>query len=751
MHLKSLEINGFKSFSKKSILTFDDQISGIVGPNGSGKSNIAEAFRFVLGEQSFKSMRGKRGEDLIFSGNNNIPKQNRANVKIIFDNTDKKLPIDFDEVSLERVVHRDGVNEYFINNSPVRLRDINELLASANIGSSGHHIISQGEADKILNASIKDRKEILEESLGLKIFQYKKRESEKKLIKTESNIEQVESLKREIAPHLKYLKKQVEKIEEGKKLKLELLDFYKVYLKIESDYLKCEKSRLAGIVDEPKRQLALIEVQINQLESEHKNEENNELINQVKSTENKLTEIYGRKNGFARSMGQLEGQINSLRRLKEKQSIANQNQEQITLANEEVNNLKSFINSVEDNLEDHSLLKEKLADLISFLKKVLHSKNEDQNVVLYDEEIKSAESELGLLISENEKVLELEGEVREQLGTLKAELEKDKNSSFDIERKIINLMSEKNNLQKIISENAIAEDNFGRDEESFRVELAESVVLVSREVLDYEVIDISLYQNESREEQVLRRKKLERMKIKVEETVGYVSNDAIKEFEEITERDAFLTNEIMDLENSAASLRELIVDLNVQIETKFQEGLIKINKEFQHFFELMFGGGNAKLELVKIKNKVKKDLDIFSDETDFDSEGEETDSSEESEATYQEGVDIGVNLPRKKVRDLMMLSGGERALTSIALLFAISQVNPPPFIILDETDAALDEANSRKYGDMISNLSDYSQLILVTHNRETMSRAGVLYGVTMTSGVSQLLSIAFDKGLEYAK
>ncbi len=745
MYLKSLEINGFKSFSKKSLLTFDDQISGIVGPNGSGKSNIAEAFRFVLGEQSFKSMRGKRGEDLIFSGNNNIPKQNRAGVKIIFDNSDKKLPVDFDEVSLERVVHRDGVNEYFINNSPVRLKDINELLASANIGSSGHHIISQGEADKILNASVKDRKEILEESLGLKIFQYKKRESEKKLAKTESNIEQVESLKREIAPHLKYLKKQVEKIEEGKKFKAELLDFYKIYLKIESDYLKLEKDRLAKITDEPKKQLSNIELELINLEKEHESQENNELINKIKSTENQLTDVYGKKNDFSRKIGQLEGQINSLKRLKEKQSAVNQNQEQITLASDEVNNLKSFVNSIEENFEDHLQLKEKLSNLISFLKKILHSKNEDQNIVLYDEEIKNAETELHELNLENEKVLSQESEIREKLTVLKSELEKDKNSSLDVERKIISLMSEKNNLQKIISENAIDEDNLQRDSELFKEELTESVVLVSREVLDYEGIDITEFQNESREDQNARRKKLERMKIKVEETVGYINNDAIKEFEEITERDKFLTNEIMDLESSASSLKELIEDLNVQIQEKFHEGLLKINKEFQHFFELMFGGGNAKLELIKIKNKVKKEVDIFSEDVDFEAEMEEENESQ------QEGVDIGVNLPRKKVRDLMMLSGGERALTSIALLFAISQVNPPPFIILDETDAALDEANSRKYGDMISNLSEYSQLILITHNRETMSRAGILYGVTMTSGVSQLLSIAFDEGLEYAK
>ena len=132
MHLKSLEINGFKSFAKKSVLSFNAPISSIVGPNGSGKSNVAEAFRFVLGEQSIKNMRGKRGEDLIFGGTTTIAKQNRASVRVVFDNSDKKLPIDFDEVIIERIVHRDGVNDYFINGSAVRLRDVHELLASAN-------------------------------------------------------------------------------------------------------------------------------------------------------------------------------------------------------------------------------------------------------------------------------------------------------------------------------------------------------------------------------------------------------------------------------------------------------------------------------------------------------------------------------------------------------------------------------------------------------------------------------------------
>ena len=157
----------------------------------------------------------------------------------------------------------------------------------------------------------------------------------------------------------------------------------------------------------------------------------------------------------------------------------------------------------------------------------------------------------------------------------------------------------------------------------------------------------------------------------------------------------------------------------------------------------MFGGGSASVTVVSEVKRRRKSEFVLEEEN-----GEEMIEEEESE----EGIDINVSLPNKKVKGLSMLSGGERALTSIALLFAISQVNPPPFIVLDETDAALDEANSRKFGDMVENLSKYSQLIIITPNRETMSRAGVLYGVTMGGeGFSKLLSVKFDEAVMVAK
>ena len=308
MYLKSLEIAGFKSFAKKAALSFDTPITGIVGPNGSGKSNVAESFSFVLGEQSIKSMRGKRGEDLIWNGADGGGKSNRASVKAIFDNSKRLFNIDFDEVTLERVVHRDNANEYLINGSPARLKDITELLAMAHIGASGHHIISQGEADRILSANIMERREMIEDALGLKIYQYKKVESQRKLEKTEENMKQVESLRREIAPHLKFLKKQVEKLEKVEQMRGELRSLYKEYFKREETHIEEEKKRIADEKEKPLKDTARLEKELAEAKSileksKGKDASSAELI----SLENDLAKCRGEKDEHNRKLGGIEG------------------------------------------------------------------------------------------------------------------------------------------------------------------------------------------------------------------------------------------------------------------------------------------------------------------------------------------------------------------------------------------------------------------------------------------------------------
>jgi chromosome segregation protein len=257
MYLKSLEINGFKSFAQKTTLNFKSKISSIVGPNGSGKSNVAESFRFVLGEQSMKNMRGKKGEDLIFSGKNS--RLNRGAVKVIFDNRDRSLKIDYDEVVIERIVYRDGNNEYLINGSRVRAKDVLELLTGANIGSSGHHIISQGEADKILSISPKERKSVIEEALGLKAYVIKKQESERKLLKTEENLKEVKTRERVNAPRIKFLEREVAKIKKSKELREELERLYGLFFPNKKKLEENIENRENKIAELKKKEGGLVE------------------------------------------------------------------------------------------------------------------------------------------------------------------------------------------------------------------------------------------------------------------------------------------------------------------------------------------------------------------------------------------------------------------------------------------------------------------------------------------------------------
>ncbi len=734
MYLKALEISGFKSFAKKATLNFNSPISAIVGPNGSGKSNVAEGFRFVLGEQSIKAMRGKRGEDLIFNGGGEGARVNRAGVKVVFDNSKRTFTIDFDEVAIERVVHRDNSNEYFINGSPVRLKDIVELLSGAHIGASGHHIISQGEADRILNANIRERREMIEDALGLKMYQYKKIESQRKLEKTEENMKSVESLRREIAPHLKFLKKQVEKVEKVQELREELRSLYKIYFKREETYIKSERSRIDFEKNPLNKELSQLDKEITEARNTLENSKNRDAkSNELIELESALHKIRLEKDAIMRELGKIEGEISAGQKTisKEKEKQARDEFKTVYLKDveevvnkidllqtiDEIKNLLfGFISSHKDKV-DSSLIGEIENDLQN-----LRNKKSD-----FEKSLKT--------FDENERSNTLE------YNTLREKIEREKDSNRDAEKNVFRIIARQNEVRGVLNGIKTREDKLIFEEESFKREMQEAYSIVGREAVDYADLVIS---EEAQNLQFDRIKAIEKIKIRIEDSGAGNSIDILKEYKEVEDRDAFLAKELSDLEGSKTNLHALIADLDARIDIEFKEGILKINVQFNNYFSLMFGGGTAGLSVIREKRRKKKS------DTDIAAALEGEDAYEEEEG--EEGIDISVNLPRKKVKGLMMLSGGERALTSIALLFAISSVNPPPFIILDETDAALDEANSRKYGDMISSLSNYSQLILITHNRETMSRAGVLYGVTMGGdGASKLLSIQFEEAVKVAK
>ncbi|MEK9201710.1 MAG: AAA family ATPase [Patescibacteria group bacterium] len=758
MYLKNLEVIGFKSFGKKSSLEFLSPITAIVGPNGSGKSNIAEAFRFVLGEQSIKSLRGKRGEDLIWNGSQSFTRSNRASVKVTFDNRQRFLPIDFDEVIVERSVFRDSENQYFLNGSQVRLKDILELLASAHIGSSGHHIISQGEADKILNASPKERKSMVEDALGLKIYQYKRLESERKLEKTEENIKSVESLRREIAPHLKFLQKQIEKIEKARSMKEELRGLYRDYFKREETYLTVTKKELEEKRRVPEGELKKLEKELSDakkiLESSGSRDEKTE---QLISLEKGISRVRNEKDTLTRDLGRIEGEVSSIERVIARQKSIEKERGEGSIP---LRDVERFTEELEtkakegEALSDISKLKEIVRGIVSSLRAFISSHRQDSSPLVIDSEKeistlaeKKKNIEVRIVILREEEI-SFEKEYR----ALKEGIEKEKDTSREAEKKVFRIMAQEGEVRRVLQAIENTEITIRRENEEFKRELSEAGVLIGASVLEFRnfpvkdsngnLLSPKAIMSESRNVQEERRRVIEKLKIRLED-MGGGNEEIVKEHQEISERDAFLARELEDLTKSAESLQVLIEDLEEKLNIEFKNGVEQINRQFKEFFMLMFGGGTASLFVVEEKKRKRLDTDISLEE----GEGEEM-----LEEEAEEGIEVSVSLPRKKIKGLMMLSGGERALTSIALLFAVSQVNPPPFIVLDETDAALDEANSKKYGDMIENLAKKSQLILITHNRETMSRAGILYGVTMdSSGVSKLLSVRFEEALAVAK
>lgn len=749
MYLKSLSIAGFKSFAKASELEFSAPITAIVGPNGSGKSNIAESFRFVLGEQSVKSLRGKRGEDLIWGGSPQVSRGNRAQVEVVLDNAARLFALDFDEVKIERIVHRDGQNEYKLNGSLVRLKDVQELLGVANIGPTGHHIISQGEADRVLSAGGRERKEMIEDALGLKVYQLKKQEAERKLEKTMVNVAQVGSLRRESAPHIKYLKKQLERAEEARTLQAELATVYAEYLKREDVYIAHHFDYFTSTRKAPAERLADLQAELQAAKSILARAEMPSNTEDFLAAEQAVTRATSARATALQLVAKLQGQVDLLERRITSAVRAVERTETATISRSALLALLAELERSAEQALSHGgvdRISRTLSDVVRQLKLFLDKTVSTPNTASDEAELEVVKSALKEAEAELIAATEAEQAAQAAYTAAQAAVVHKKDETHDAERRVYELIAQ----QREVSMQLAAIDRelamLARDRDEFKRELQEAVALLGRHASDYfsreivreggEVITNEEIGAEDRTVQRERARALEKLKIRLE-SLGIGSTEAVEEeYRSAIERDEFLAREVADLETSIATLEALIVELEEKIAVEFSAGIDKISTEFNNFFTLMFGGGSAALTLVKQPRR----------------RGADDEDVSETESVPELIVELAIKLPNKRVSGLEMLSGGERALTSIALIFAMSQVNPPPFIILDETDAALDEANSRRYGDMIEALAKRSQLILITHNRETMSRAGILYGITMgADGVSKLLSVKFDDAVAVAK
>ena len=353
MYLKQIEIHGFKSFANDTILTFEKGITGIVGPNGSGKSNIADAVRWVLGERSMKQLRGAETMDVIFSGTELRKAQGFAYVNLVIDNTDRKIPLSFDEIQVSRRLYRSGETEYKLNGADCRLKDIYETFYDTGIGKEGYSIIGQGQIDKILSNKPEDRRELFDEAVGIVKYKRRKIIAEKKLEEERLNLSRVTDIITEIERQIGPLKKQAEAAKEYLNLRDDLLLY-------ESNYFVREVDEQSKLIEDTNKNIEINKNDLKEVKEKKIafNTKYNEIENEITKLDLEISELKDLITENTALSYDLKGQINVLN--EQINSEKNSNKDR----NERISNLNNLI---ENNISD---IKKDVAELFSIRKQI---------------------------------------------------------------------------------------------------------------------------------------------------------------------------------------------------------------------------------------------------------------------------------------------------------------------------------------------------------------------------------------------
>ena len=888
MYLEKLELQGFKSFANRTELSFSPGITAIVGPNGSGKSNIADAIRWVLGEQSMKTLRGKKSEDVIFVGTKIKSRMGMAEASLFLNNEDGQMPIDFSHVVITRRLFRNGDSEYLINKNKVRLLDIQELLAKAGFGQKTYSVIGQGMIDAFLKAGPKERRELFEEAAGIKQFLIKKNISLNKLENTKNNLTRVQDLLNEILPRVRSLKRQANRAAKKEEVKIELTELQMTYFNYHWNDIQQQIKANGEKASEANRAEQAIQRELDEISEKLDRKEEVISPGLAGATQEELNNLHQEKNQLEEKLAILRGriQVEKERRYKvdvsainrEIESIGQESRElktKLDQVDQELGRVKQTLQtksgSVEDLLGKINSLQERIKELsekevvrgdtngLASSIKALYSKQESflnelkacanleqlNNLKIKGEELRletknlldqaeklgddspakaadltSLQSELSELLNSRSSLEKELGEFKIRFAVLntqqsnlndqvqnkesylsklnerlrKATEGEEKNiiaselteEEQQIQNKLLAINSSISKKEAVYKEETAKvkeaqESNINLDK-SFRenqyqlnelkdkhreIEVAAAKIDTSKGLLKDEITDNfgeerfselthkflgSPVELDSTKD-IETKDKIGKLRNHIAQ-IGEIDPEILKEYEETNKRYTFLATQKEDLQEASKSLKKIINELDKTIGEQFDESIKNINEQFQKYFEILFAGGKAKL----VKHQMKERAPLAKKQSAAEIEGvseeelRELEKGKDEKLAHESFIEIKANPPGKKLKDLNMLSGGERALTSIALILAIIANNPSPFITLDEVDAALDEANSVKYGRIIESVANKTQFITITHNRETMRKAKVLYGVTMTeSGISKLLSVKLEEAEKHVK
>ena len=731
MQLKHIKLSGFKSFVDPTKISFPTNMVGVVGPNGCGKSNVIDAIRWVLGELSAKNLRGESMVDVIFNGSEKRKASGQCSIELLFDNSSAKIGgeyASYNEVSIKRVMTRDAQSDYFINNAKCRRKDVQDIFLGTGLGPSSYAIIEQGMVSKLVSAKPDELRTHIEEAAGVSKYRERRRETESRIKRTKENLSRVKDIRDEIGRLIKRLENQAKAAEKYKKLndeksqiELDTAILFSLEAKNNRDDLQKKLDSLNRDLKIKNAESETIQSQIDQFRTE-----NESVLTEYESAQKNFYSIgaeIAKREANLQNINKTENETRfKLEKTKENLEKAKEteknfdelspSEQAIHILNEIIATLKKYSIQNDSILDKANKLKVLLAEILNIasaqsktLTEEYQSRQEDLSKEIFEaEKLKSSiEEEMQTYVEESSQAESVLISLRQKQSKFNEDLR-----SLENNKSIVELDS------RSISEKIT---NIRLDLKTYEINLENSNKKIKAAGIDIEKIDFTKYEDLSISELEDKLADVEAKIIRL----GAINLAAPEEIEEESKRKEELDKQYDDLIEALDKLNGAIKKIDNETKTIFKDSFDAVNIKLKEVFPKLFGGGLAELNL-----------------TDDD--------------PLHAGVILMARPPGKKNSSISQLSGGEKALTALALVFAIFDLNPAPFCLLDEVDAPLDDLNTLRFINMVEEMSKTVQFIFITHNKVSMERSDYLMGVTMQeAGVSRMVSVDVNQALELAE
>ena len=731
MQLKHIKLSGFKSFVDPTKISFPTNMVGVVGPNGCGKSNVIDAIRWVLGELSAKNLRGESMVDVIFNGSEKRKASGQCSIELLFDNSSAKIGgeyASYNEVSIKRVMTRDAQSDYFINNSKCRRKDVQDIFLGTGLGPSSYAIIEQGMVSKLVSAKPDELRTHIEEAAGVSKYRERRRETESRIKRTKENLSRVKDIRDEIGRLIKRLENQAKAAEKYKKLndeksqiELDTAILFSLEAKNNRDDLQKKLDSLNRDLKIKNAESETIQSQIDQFRTE-----NESVLTEYESAQKNFYSIgaeIAKREANLQNINKTENETKiKLEKTKENLEKAKEteknfdelspSEQAMHILNEIIATLKKYSIQNDSILDKANKLKVLLAEILNIasaqsktLTEEYQSRQEDLSKEIFEaEKLKSSiEEEMQIYAEESSRAESVLISLRQKQSKFNEDLR-----SLENNKSIVELDS------RSISEKIT---NIRLDLKTHEINLENSNKKIITAGIDIEKIDFTKYEDLSINELEDKLSDIETKIIRL----GAINLAAPEEIEEESKRKEELDKQYDDLIEALDKLNGAIKKIDNETKTIFKDSFDAVNIKLKEVFPKLFGGGLAELNL-----------------TDDD--------------PLHAGVILMARPPGKKNSSISQLSGGEKALTALALVFAIFDLNPAPFCLLDEVDAPLDDLNTLRFINMVEEMSKTVQFIFITHNKVSMERSDYLMGVTMQeAGVSRMVSVDVNQALELAE